>query len=71
MNLASEFVERYHDDLQNNCPDPDSDSLSRVTSSLEITCWCVGSFSENFKWGGAIVWRSKLGNLEIGAVRVP
>lgn len=39
MNLSSEFVERYHDYLQNNCPDLDSDSLSRVASSLESTCW--------------------------------
>jgi hypothetical protein len=27
----------------------------------------LGSFSENFKLGGAIVWRSNLGILEIGA----
>jgi len=42
MNLSSEFVERYHDYLQNNCPDLDSDSWSRGASSLESTCWCVG-----------------------------
>lgn len=39
MNLFSEFMERYYDYLQNNCPDLDSDSLSRVASSLESTCW--------------------------------
>jgi len=54
MNLSSEFVERYHDYLQNNCPDLNSDSWSRGASSLESTCWCVGSFSENFNlnWEG-------------------
>jgi FkbM family methyltransferase len=39
MNISSEFVERYHDYLQKNCPDLDSDSLSRLASSLESTCW--------------------------------
>ena len=39
MNLSSEFVERYHDYLQNNCPNLDSDSLSCVASNLESTCW--------------------------------
>ncbi|MCC3587170.1 FkbM family methyltransferase [Microcoleus sp. PH2017_30_WIL_O_A] len=39
MNLSSEFVERYQEYLQHNCPDLDSDSLSRLASSLESTSW--------------------------------
>jgi FkbM family methyltransferase len=39
MNLSIEFAERYQEYLQKNCPDLDSDSLSRIALSLESTSW--------------------------------